>query len=207
MLSLVEPLVTAITIGGEEWTVDLSFDNVLRWYILLDDDAINDSRKIYLAFNAFVGEDIDVTADQMVSVVSEISKYVQQTVYGNHDDEPSVDLNGDPVPQERFFSYEKDADAIFASFMADYHIDLIEQQGKFRWEKFKAMLDGLSETTQFRRIVAIRQKSTNGLEGEELTSLLEAQDYYRLDDQDTQASLDSQMGQVFGMLAEKAKEG
>lgn len=102
MLSLVEPLGTTITIGGEEWTVDLSFDNVLRWYILLDDDAIDDSRKIYLAFNAFVGEDADVTADQMVSVVSEISKYVQQTVYGNHDDEPSVDLNGDPVPQERF---------------------------------------------------------------------------------------------------------
>lgn len=107
MLSLVEPLVTTITIGGEEWTVDLSFDNVLRWYILLDDDAINDSRKIYLAFNAFVGEDMDVTADQMVSVVSEISKYVQQTVYGNHDDEPNVDLNGDPVPQERFLVMRK----------------------------------------------------------------------------------------------------
>jgi hypothetical protein len=80
MLSLVEPLGTTITIGGEEWTVDLSFDNVLRWYILLDDDAINDSHKIYLAFNVFVGEGTDATADQMVSVVSEISKYVQQTV-------------------------------------------------------------------------------------------------------------------------------
>lgn len=207
MLSLVEPLVTTITIGDEEWTVDLSFDNVLRWYILLDDDAIDDAQKIYLAFNAFVGEGTDVTADQMVSAVSEISKYVQQTVYGDSDDEPNVDLKGDPVPQERFFSYEQDADAIFASFMADYRIDLIEQQGKLRWEKFKAMFDGLSETTQFRRIVAIRQRPTNGLEGEELTSLLEAQDYYQLDDQDTQASLDSQMGQIFGMLAEKAKEG
>ncbi|MDN7060915.1 hypothetical protein FIV11_04120 [Lactiplantibacillus plantarum] len=207
MLSLVKPLGTTITIGSEEWTVDLSFDNVLRWYILLDDEEVDDAQKVYLAFNAFVGEGTNVNADQMVSVVSEISKYVQQTVYGDYDDEPNVDLNGDPVPQERFFSYEKDADAIFASFMADYHIDLIEQQGKLRWEKFKALLDGLGEATQFRRIVAIRQKSTNGLEGEELTSLLEAQEYYRLDEQDTQASLDSQMGQVFGMLAEKAKEG
>ncbi|MFO1546828.1 Gp15 family bacteriophage protein [Lactiplantibacillus plantarum] len=206
MLSLVEPLGTTITIGGEEWTIDLSFDNVLRWYILLDDEEVDDAQKVYLAFNAFVGEGTNVSADQMVAVVSEISKYVQQTVYGDNADEPSVDLNGDPVKQERFFSYEKDADAIFASFMADYHVDLIAQQGKLRWEKFKAMLDGLSETTQLRRIIAIRQRDTAGLEGAELANLLEAQEYYRLDDQDTQASLDNQMGQMFGMLAERAKE-
>jgi len=206
MLSLVEPLGTTITIGDEEWTVDLSFDNVLRWYILLDDDAIDDAQKVYLAFNAFVGDGADVTADQMVSVVSEISKYVQQTVYGDQDDEPSVDLNGDPMPQERFFSYEKDADAIYSSFMADYHIDLIDKQGKLRWEKFKALLDGLSDQTLFRRIVAIRQKPTTGLEGEELSNLLEAQNYYRLDEGDTQSNLDEQIGQVFNMLAESAKE-
>lgn len=45
MLSLVEPLGTTITIGGEEWTVDLSFDNVLRWYILLDDEKVDDAKK------------------------------------------------------------------------------------------------------------------------------------------------------------------
>jgi len=206
MLSLTRPLSTTTEIGDEEWTVDLSFDNVLRWYTLLDDDAVEDAQKVYLAFNAFIGEGTDATAEQIIAVVSEISKRIQQTVYGGQDDEPSVDLNGDPISQEHFFSYEKDADAIYSSFMADYHIDLIDEQGKLRWEKFKALLDGLSDQTLFRRIIAIRQKSQAGLEGEELASLIEAQDYYRLDDEDTQVSLDSQMGQVFSMLAESAKE-
>ncbi|AVK60255.1 hypothetical protein C5Z25_00020 [Lactobacillus sp. CBA3605] len=204
MLSLTKPLDDTITVGDTEWTIDFSFDNVLKWYAMLNDDSISDSQKIYLAFDLFANE--EATPDQMVAVVSEVSKYVQQTVYGNQDDEDSVDLNGDPMPQEQFFSYEKDADAIYSSFMVDYHIDLIDEQGHLRWEKFKALLDGLSDQTLFRRIVAIRQKPQTGLEGEELASLLEAQNYYRLDDEDTQSNLDSRIGQVFNMLVETAKE-
>ncbi|WP_318766583.1 Gp15 family bacteriophage protein [Lactiplantibacillus carotarum] len=208
MLSLTKSLNDAIAIGYDDWSVDLSFDNVLRWYELLDDESLDDGEKVLRAFGMFIGTGSDVAIDQQVAAVSKITDYIQQTVYGDSDDdEPATDLNGDPVPEERFFSYQQDADAIYSSFMADYHIDLIDVQGQLRWEKFKALLDGLSEKTQFKRIVAIRQRSTVGLEGEELTSLIEAQDYYRLDGEDTQANLDAQMGQVFGMLAEKAKEG
>ena len=206
MLSLTKPLEDSIKIGDAEWTLDLSFDNVLRWYELLDDESIDDVVKIQQAFNLFVGVGTDITPDQQVKAVSQISDYIQATVYGDANNEPETDLNGDPVPQERFFSYQKDAEAIYSSFMADYKIDLIDEQGKLRWEKFRALFNGLSESTQFRRIVAIRQRSTTGLEGEELSDLIDAQEFYRLDDDDTQSNLDSQMGAVFSMLAVKAKE-
>ena len=41
--------------------------------------------------------------------------------------------------------------------MQAYGIDLIEQQGKLHWRKFKALLSGLPENTQFKRIVSVRQ--------------------------------------------------
>lgn len=207
MLSLTKPLPDSIKVNGEDWAIDLSFDNVLRWYELLDTDEVSDYSKVLLAFAFFVGTGTSSTSETKVEVVSKISTYVQQTIYGNQDDGPETDLEGNPMPQERFFSYDKDADAIYASFMADYHIDLIDAQGSLRWEKFKAMFDGLSEQTQFRQIVSIRQRSPNGLEGDELTSLVEAQEYYRLDDKDSQDSLDQQMGDIFNMLSQAAKEG
>ncbi|BDZ31229.1 Gp15 family bacteriophage protein [Lactiplantibacillus pingfangensis] len=206
MLSLTKPLEDSIKIDEAEWALDLSFDNVLRWYELLDDESVDDTIKIEQAFNMFVGFGTEATPDQQVNAVSQVSDYIQATVYGDSDDEPETDLNGDPVPQEHFFSYQKDAEAIYSSFMADYKIDLIDEQGKLRWEKFRALFNGLSESTQFRRIVAIRQRSTTGLEGEELSDLIDAQEFYRLDDDDTQSNLDSQMGAVFSMLAVKAKE-
>ncbi|VDG26345.1 Gp15 family bacteriophage protein [Lactiplantibacillus mudanjiangensis] len=206
MLSLTKPLPDSFKVNGEDWTIDLSFDNVLRWYELLDDDEVDDYDKVLKAFAFFIGTGTGSTPETQVEVVSKISAYVQQTIYGDHD-EPETDLEGTPMPQERFFSYDKDADAIYSSFMADYHIDLIDAQGSLRWEKFKALFDGLSDQTKFQQIISIRQRSPNGLEGEELTSLIEAQEYYRLDDKDSQDRLDQQMGDVFSMLSQAAEEG
>ena len=81
--------------------------------------------------------------------------------------------------------------------MDQYGIDLIEQQGKLHWDKFKALLDGLGSETRFRRIVSIRQRSTDGLEGEELSALMEQQQYYRLTDG---ASVDAQTQRTDAML-------
>lgn len=81
--------------------------------------------------------------------------------------------------------------------MEQYGIDLIKEQGKLHWDKFKALLDGLGPDTQFRRIVTIRQRTTDGLEGEELAALMEQQQYYRLTDG---ASVDTQTQRTDAML-------
>ena len=109
------------------------------------------------------------------------------------------------VEPEKLYSYTQDAGAIYASFFADYGIDLLKERGKMHYITFKSLLSGLSEKTQFQRILSIRSRSVAGLEGEALTNLLELQQYYALESEKTVDNLDNQLGSMFDMLAAQAQ--
>ena len=53
MLSLTEPLKSSYTYQDKEYQIDLSFDNVIRMYNLLEDDTFQDAEKIVIAFEMF----------------------------------------------------------------------------------------------------------------------------------------------------------
>lgn len=192
MLSLTEELTQSIAYNGREYPIDLSYDNVLRFYQLLDDADFDEGEKIIAAFHIFFDEGIPDDPEFLMNVFRLLGEYVSASPYGG--DEANSQGNQAPI---RYFSFQQDAPAIYASFMEQYGIDLIEEQGKLHWDKFKALLDGLGPDTQFRRIVAIRQRTTDGLEGEELASVLEQQQYYRLTDG---ASVDAQTQRTDAML-------
>ena len=144
----------------------------------------------------------DFTFEQKQSAIEEISNYIQKSPYGNNDNDQEY---GDAVP-EKLYSYSQDAGAIYSSFLADYGIDLLKEKGRMHFITFKTLLFGLSENTHFQRILSIRSRSINGLEGEALTNLLELQEYYALDSEKTVNNLDDQLGSIFEMLAAQAKK-
>lgn len=192
MLSLTEELTQSIAYQGHEYPIDLSYDNVLRFYQLLDDADFDESEKVIAAFHIFFDEKVPDDPDFLMNVVKLLGDYVSSNPYGND----AEGQQGDTAPV-RYFSFQQDAPAIYASFMEQYGIDLIEEQGRLHWDKFKALLDGLGPDTQFRRIIAIRQRTTDGLEGEEQAALMEQQQYYRLTDG---ASVDAQTQRTDAML-------
>lgn len=192
MISLTEELTQSIAYQGREYPIDLSYDNVLRFYQLLDDADFDESEKIIAAFHIFFDEEVPDDPEFLMNVFQLLGEYVSASPYGG--DTASSQGNQAPI---RYFSFQQDAPAIYASFMDQYGIDLIEEQGKLHWDKFKALLDGLGPETQFRRIVAIRQRTTDDLEGEELASVLEQQQYYCLTDG---ASVDAQTQRTDAML-------
>lgn len=192
MLSLTEELTQSVAYQGHNYPIDLSYDNVLRFYQLLDDADFDEGEKIIAAFHIFFDEEVPDDPEFLTNVVKLLGDYVSSNPYGNDIE----GQQGDTAPV-RYFSFQQDAEAIYASFMDQYGIDLIEQQGKLHWDKFKALLDGLGPETRFRRIISIRQRSTDGLEGEELSALMEQQQYYRLTDG---ASVDAQTQRTDAML-------
>lgn len=192
MISLTEELTQSIAYQGREYPIDLSYDNVLRFYQLLDDADFDEGEKIIAAFHIFFDEKVPDDPEFLMNVVKLLGEYVSASPYGG--DTASSQDDQAPI---RYFSFQQDAPAIYASFMEQYGIDLIKEQGKLHWDKFKALLDGLGPETQFRRIVAIRQRTTDDLEGEELASVLEQQQYYRLTDG---ASVDAQTQRTDAML-------
>ena len=199
MLSLSEPLGNEFEYGGKIYRIDLSFDAVLRYYEMLDDKRLTDSDKLRSAFELFFNKDDedDINYDFALSAFEQISKYISMKPYGHNDEEGSKDqVVTDP---RRLYSFKQDAEAIYSSFMEQYGIDLIDQQGKLHWDKFKALFDGLGSQTYFQRIIAIRTKSTKDLQGEELNQVIQAQQYYELDYNRSQAAKEAQF-QNFGEI-------
>ncbi|MCI5873451.1 MAG: Gp15 family bacteriophage protein [Clostridiales bacterium] len=59
--------------------------------------------------------------------------------------------------------YEIDADLIYAAFLGQYGIDLMEVE-QLHWHKFLALLGGLNESTKLREVIGYRcyEKSADG---------------------------------------------
>ncbi len=140
MFDLIDDLETTILIEDYEIPLDLSFDTVLKFYELLEDDRLQSFEKIYKAFDLFYFGDETLsktfTFEQKSKAVEDISSYIQKNAYGNSESDESFETDGQP---EKLYSYSQDAGAIYASFFADYGIDLLTQRGKMHYLTFKAL--------------------------------------------------------------------
>lgn len=152
MQNLFDELVDSVTIGGKRYDLHMWFDVVLKFFELMQDDAFNDMQKIQIAFNLFVdtdGDDIPIEA-QIATVQTLIKKFI----IGEDEDDGNSGSSGTNAKDA--YDLKQDAKYIYASFMQEYGIDLIEEQGSLRWEKFLALMAGLRDTTKFQEIVGIR---------------------------------------------------
>lgn len=197
MLSLTKELEHFFIYKGKKYRINLAFDNVLRWYELLEDQNFLPEDKALMSFHIFFGKDAFNT-DLIITSLKSISEYLQKRPYGK---------NVQPDDQ-KYYSLTQDAEAIYASFMKDYHIDLISMQGKLHWDKFIALLFGLSEDTYFKKIIDIRTRDISDLTGNAKQEMIDAKAFYELDENRTEEAHDSQSKGIFEALkAQAIKEG
>lgn len=79
--------------------------------------------------------------------------------------------------------FEYDGEYIYASFMLDYGIDLLEEQGRLSWKKFIALFQGLSEKSKIREVMRIRNMEIpeyNGKNTKEIQQIQELKSFYAL---------------------------
>lgn len=155
MLSLAYEEDNTVIIGGNEYRIDLTYDNIIRFTDMMQDKTINAYVKIQegltILFDVCFICDIE-TQEKIIEAVTD--KYIKQK-----ETAVEYDMEGNVMEQnvgKQAYSLTHDADYIFASFMQAYHIDLIEQRGQLTWEKFMALLYGLPSDTKFKEVVSIR---------------------------------------------------
>lgn len=162
-----------------DYEVVMDFSRVLRLFELYKQDDIDVSEKLFITIEMFFLTSINEIPEEDFQLILE---GLTQKIIGDNSREETVerDMKGNILEEEKkFYDFEEDADYIFASFMQDYGIDLIKEREKsnhywnkvqsgkmslekFRnltmsWDKFNALLAGLSETSKFRRVIEIRQ--------------------------------------------------
>lgn len=135
-----------VVVDGNRYEVDADFRTVLRCLRMLDDGDIPDERKLFLLMwwffkKKFVDDGFQVFFDFI-------------STEDHPDNEPSK------------MDFEQDADAIYASFLQQYHIDLFDVP-YMHWYKFVALLGGLSEDTALNRRISLRDLDTSKMKGKE----------------------------------------
>lgn len=180
MFSLAYPLDEKAKIGDDTYSLDMSFDNIIRLIEMLGDDELDDAVKVVTGIEMLIGE---VKFD--LETQGAIFQQLFEKVISKEAVASPVDIKGNPMPknkEERVYSLVEDAEYIYASFMQDYGIDLFEQQGKLHWEKFKALLGGLKADTKFKEVLQIRQMDlpTGKGSAKEKKRVQEMKDAYKL---------------------------
>ena len=157
-MNLAYPLDDTVEINGKTYELDMSFNNILILFDLLQDKTIDDVTKVKKGLFLLIDDELEeYDIEERAKIFVEIFK----NAVGESKKKQLVDLDGNPMPDiseddKKAFDLAQDAEYIYASFMHTYQIDLFEMQGKLHWKKFKALLNGLSEDSIFSRVVGIR---------------------------------------------------
>lgn len=205
MLSLTDMPLSAIKFDGETYQINLAFDNVIKYLELVEDDSENRELEALKLF--FGDQEIPLDPDFIESSFKLINETITKSAYqGSFSKDWSMNI----APQH-IYSYKQDADAIYSSFMMQYHIDLLKERGKMHWCVFRALFDGLSEDTPIQRIIELRQKNLTDVSDEQRGKVMQLQQYYALKLKKPKTEEDvfnnSSLSSAFASLMNAAKGG
>ena len=97
------------------------------------------------------------------------------------DDEDDADEELIDEKSTQIYSYEHDAEYLYAAFLQQYGIDLTECN--MHWWKFKALFTGLTSSTKMREIMEIRATDLSQIKDKERRAhMMKLQDIYALPD-------------------------
>ncbi|EHN4248585.1 bacteriophage Gp15 family protein [Listeria monocytogenes] len=202
MLSLAFGVNDIYEYQGKEYKLDLAFDNVLRVIDLTEDNSLSDVFRANLAIDVLFADDMPWPRSNEEDEYANIEEksLVLIDIFTNYivkenDDGLLYDIDGNKMPSatnnndddvEEIASYSltQDADYIYASFLQDYNIDLLDSRGKMHWYKFRALLESLRDDTTIKTIIGIRQAELPSGKGteKERNELIKLKNRYKLKD-------------------------
>lgn len=165
-----------IRIRKIDFVVNPAFDIVLEVQRLYREENLTDTEKMDQALRMLVKNKWNLCLLKPAEKAELMSEIVR--VFISVKKRPSGKRNPFPI-----VDFEEDGDYIYASFMQEYHIDLIDEQGKLPWKKFLYLFNGLSADTKIKQIMRIRDMELpeyNGKNGKQRQEIMELKSYYAL---------------------------
>lgn len=176
MSFLTESFDDSFVYNGKVYHVDMTFDNILLLFEMFNDKLLNDDEKPLIALEMLIQEKINFkTYEELASLYLYLIKEFL-----------NIDLeNVDDSNNKLAFDFFKDAELIYASFLAVYKIDLFEQRGKLHWKKFIALLSNLDDNSKLKQVIGIRTMkvpAANESSQEYRDHIIKMKQEYSLDD-------------------------
>ena len=191
--SLTSPLNTSFEHKGNDYSLCMTFDNVLLLFKMFDDELLSEMEKIGIALDMLIYEFDDIkfeSFEEMANLFKYIMlEFLDIDLYEKEKDFTQSEEEDDS-PQVKFMDYEKDAEIIYASFMAAYRIDLFEQQGIMDFRKFNALLNHIDDESKFKKVIGYRTaKVPTGkhVDPEQVKHIRRMKRIYSLEDEETKS--------------------
>lgn len=156
--------------------INPAFDVVLEVQRLYREEGLSDCEKAEQALSMLVTNRWNLPLLDPAEKAELLDRIMQDHIHVKK--RPKVKES--PVP---VLDFEEDGDYVYASFMQEYGIDLIDEQGRLPWKKFLYLFNGLSAETKIKQVMRIRAMEIpeyNGKNGKQRQELLELKSYYAL---------------------------
>ncbi|AUC72710.1 Gp15 family bacteriophage protein [Enterococcus faecium] len=185
-MRLNDPLVTSIEVDGIELPIDLTFDNVLDVFDILEDSDLFPEEKVNMCLELLISDFekfFQGSSEQQFLLFNYI---LENYISVGDSDGVETDRLGNPMPnavkEKKTISLVHDAKYIYASFR-QIGINLFEEQGRMTWEEFQALLESLPDDTILARIIQIRTwEPSKGESAKEKERMRKLQQKYALPD-------------------------
>ena len=157
-LSLSWGIDDSVVVNQRIYPLDLEYSKVLRWYEMWKDETLSEEYRVFLSLVMILDGDWDTPPKSYAELIeyvhqddlTQLSNAIIHRIVGDQVASTTVtrDLKGNIIEDEQknFYDIEEDSGYIYASFLMDYQIDLIEarEKGSLHWDKFNHLLSGLS---------------------------------------------------------------
>lgn len=172
---------------GKEYRLDLAYDTVLNVQRMFREQLLDGGEMLVEALRMFGISDREIRTFSWGAREGLLKQIFREKIQGRS--RPKVGV------QKRLLDFEDDGEYIYASFLADYGIDLIDQRGKLSWSRFLALFEGLTSKTKIKEVMRIRDMDLpkpNGKNQKEIQELMQLKAYYALGyrEENTKTELD-----------------
>ena len=143
---ILDVLPETVEIDGAEYRINSDFRMSILFELLMQDDEVGKRQKLVQGLQLYYPEiphNVTMAVDKMIWFY----RCGKETESGSH--------GSGSGRAKQIYSFEHDDDYIYAAFLEQYGIDLQDIE-ELHWWKFRALFRGLSEDTEFVKIMGYR---------------------------------------------------
>lgn len=173
---LIDELPESVEIEGVEYEINTDFRISILFELLMQDPNISDEEKIEKALELYF---IKIPP---IEYISEVVDIIMDFYSCGKDKLISNGRTTSKGKSKQIYSFEVDADYIYAAFLDQYGIDLQDIE-YLHWWKFKALFNALKEDNEIVKIMGYRSINiTNDMSKHEKEFYKKMKELYKLPD-------------------------
>lgn len=173
---LIDELPESVEIEGIEYEINTDFRISMLFELMMQDPDITDEEKVENALELYFPQ------IPPVEYISETIDVIMDFYSCGKDKLVSNGKSNSKGKAKQIYSFESDADYIYAAFLDQYRIDLQDIE-YLHWWKFKALFNALKEDNEIVKIMGYRSINiTNDMSKHEKEFYKKMKELYKLPD-------------------------